>query len=74
MSFQITAFGISDVGQVRVRNEDTMAVEPSQGIVVVADGMGGAPSGDLASALAVQEVAKALHSGNGMLEAVLGAN
>jgi len=49
-------------------------VEPSKGIVVVADGMGGAPSGDLASALAVQEVARALHEGEGMLEAVVRAN
>jgi protein phosphatase len=62
------------VGQVRGRNEDTLAVEPSQGIVVVADGMGGAPAGDLASALAVQEVARALHSGEGMDEALSRAN
>jgi protein phosphatase len=72
--FHIEAFGRSDVGQVRVRNEDTLAVEPTQGIVVVADGMGGAPAGDLASALAVQEVARSLHSGEAMLAAVLAAN
>jgi len=74
VSFQIQAFGCSDVGQVRVRNEDTMAVEPSEGLVVVADGMGGAPSGDLASSLAVQEVTGALKEGEGMSEAVLRAN
>jgi len=74
VSFHIQAFGRSDVGQVRVRNEDTMAVEPSKGIVVVADGMGGAPSGDLASALAAQEVSRALHEGDGMPQAVLKAN
>ncbi len=74
VSFHIQAFGRSDVGQVRVRNEDTMAVEPSNGIVVVADGMGGAPSGDLASSLAVQEVSRALHEGEGMLQTVLKAN
>jgi protein phosphatase len=51
-----------------------MVVEPSQGIVVVADGMGGAPAGDLASALAVQEVAKGLHSGKDMAESVRLAN
>jgi protein phosphatase len=72
--FHIEAFGRSDVGQVRVRNEDTLAVEPSMGIVVVADGMGGAPAGDLASALAVQEVARSLHAGEDMLDAVLAAN
>mgnify|MGYP001815232683 CR=1 FL=1 len=51
-----------------------MVVEPSQGILVVADGMGGAPAGDVASALAVQEVTRALHSGMGMDEAVQAAN
>ena len=74
MSLQIKAFGRSDVGQVRNRNEDTMAVEPSQGIVVVADGMGGAPAGDLASALAVQEVARGIHAAEGMEESVQRAN
>ena len=74
MSLHIKAFGRSDVGQVRGRNEDTMAVEPSQGIVVVADGMGGAPAGDLASALAVQEVARGLHAAEGMEASVQRAN
>jgi protein phosphatase len=36
--------------------------------------MGGAPAGDLASALAVQEVARGLHSGEGMEEALKRAN
>jgi protein phosphatase len=49
-------------------------VEPSQGIVVVADGMGGAPAGDLASALAVQEVARGLHAGEEMDDVLLKAN
>lgn len=74
MSLKIRAFGRSDIGQVRGRNEDTLAVEPSKGIVVVADGMGGAPAGDLASALAVQEVARGLHAGEGMREALTRAN
>lgn len=74
MPLRIKAFGRSDVGQVRQRNEDMMVVEPSRGIVVVADGMGGAPAGDLASALAVQEVARGLHAGQGMAESVRQAN
>ena len=68
------AFGLSDVGQLRQRNEDTMCVEPTRGIAIVADGMGGAPAGDVASAMAVQEVAKGLHAGQDMKEAVDGAN
>jgi len=74
LSLHLRAFGRSDVGRVRRRNEDTLAVEPSRGLVVVADGMGGAPGGDLASAMAVQEVAMGLHSGQGMEESVLVAN
>jgi PPM family protein phosphatase len=74
LAFRIQAYGRSDVGQVRRRNEDTMAVEPSKGIVVVADGMGGAPAGDLASALAVQEVIRGLRAGEAMAEAIIRAN
>ncbi len=74
MSLQVRAFGRSDVGQVRSRNEDRMAVDPSKGIVVVADGMGGAPAGDLASAMAVQEVVLGLHAGEGMEESIQRAN
>jgi len=74
LSLHIRAFGRSDVGQVRRRNEDTVAVDPSQGIVVVADGMGGAPGGDLASALAVKEVARGHQAGEEMEESILSAN
>ncbi len=70
MSVSVRAFGLSVVGRVRPRNEDTLAVVPSLGIVVVADGMGGAPAGEVASALAVQEVIRALKAGEGMAEAV----
>ncbi len=74
MSFRIRAFGRSDIGKVRARNEDTMVVEPSRGLVVVADGMGGAPAGHLASSLAVQEVARGIHQGEGMPVAIQRAN
>jgi serine/threonine protein phosphatase PrpC len=74
MPLRITAFGLSDRGMVRPKNEDTMAVEPSRGIVMVADGMGGASAGEVASAMAVQEVCRAFHAGEGMKDAVLRAN
>ena len=48
--------GVSDVGRIRSRNEDAYAVESTLGLAVVADGMGGHPAGDVASALAVQEL------------------
>lgn len=69
MGFRINAFGISHPGRVRSRNEDALAVEPGKGLVVVADGMGGAPSGDVASALAVQEITRSLHRGETMRQA-----
>jgi protein phosphatase len=51
-----------------------MVVEPSQGIAMVADGMGGAPAGEVASALAVQEVSRGLLEGQGMREAFFRAH
>jgi serine/threonine protein phosphatase PrpC len=74
LALRISAFGLSDQGRVRAKNEDAMAVEPSRGIVMVADGMGGAPAGEVASALAVQEVCRGFHKGQGMREAFLRAN
>ncbi|HOV88430.1 MAG TPA: protein phosphatase 2C domain-containing protein, partial [Syntrophobacteraceae bacterium] len=41
--------GLTDVGRVRRRNEDNWAAHPDRGIFLVADGMGGAARGDLAS-------------------------
>jgi protein phosphatase len=46
----------TDVGLVRGRNEDAVAVLPDVGLVVVADGVGGANSGDVASALAAEVI------------------
>ena len=46
----------SDVGLVRSRNEDAVAVVPNLGLVVVADGIGGARSGDVASRLAAEVI------------------
>lgn len=46
----------SDRGRVRARNEDSIAVDRDLGLVVVADGMGGANSGDVASRTAVDVI------------------
>lgn len=46
------AFGTTDVGLVRVRNEDAFAVDDDIGCYLVADGLGGPPGGDVASAMA----------------------
>jgi len=46
---KLSFFGLTDVGRVRQRNEDNWAAHPDRGIFLVADGMGGAARGDLAS-------------------------
>lgn len=44
----------SDRGLVRKRNEDAVAVDDERRLVAIADGVGGAAGGDVASALAVK--------------------
>ncbi|MBI5243255.1 MAG: Stp1/IreP family PP2C-type Ser/Thr phosphatase [Elusimicrobia bacterium] len=48
--------GKTDKGCVRERNEDSLAVDPAIGLLVVADGMGGHSSGEVASRLAVDTI------------------
>lgn len=48
--------GKTDVGCVRERNEDCLGIDPSLGLLVVADGMGGHSSGEVASRLAVDTI------------------
>lgn len=52
----IESYGVSDPGCVRSNNEDCFLVEPSLGLYVVADGMGGAQAGEHASRMAVDTV------------------
>ncbi|NTU52302.1 MAG: serine/threonine-protein phosphatase [Chlorobiaceae bacterium] len=47
---RITVAGISDIGNCRSRNEDAYDINEALGLFVVADGIGGRPGGDMASA------------------------
>jgi PPM family protein phosphatase len=50
----------SDVGLKRVQNEDRFCIDPSLGLYVVCDGMGGHKAGEVASGLAVEVIQKHL--------------
>jgi protein phosphatase len=53
---QIDAFGLSDIGAVRRNNEDAWVIAPDLSLALVADGMGGAASGEIASAMTIEAV------------------
>jgi protein phosphatase len=57
----------TDVGRVRTLNEDAFACDPGRGWFIVADGMGGAPAGEVASQLAVQAMTARLANGHDRL-------
>ncbi|MGE0869646.1 MAG: PP2C family serine/threonine-protein phosphatase [Kofleriaceae bacterium] len=61
--------GGSNVGRVRNTNEDAFIVEPSRGLFVVLDGMGGANAGDVASQLARDTILKFVADRHGNLAA-----
>ncbi len=52
--------GKTDVGRRRSHNEDGIAIDNDAGIAMVADGMGGCNAGEVASAMAVQIIMRAL--------------
>jgi len=49
ISFQVSSHGVTDVGHVRSKNEDSILVNENENIWIIADGMGGHHAGDFAS-------------------------
>ena len=54
MNGAVSIVGQTDTGRIRAHNEDYIEWNAEQGLVVLADGMGGARAGEVASVLAVK--------------------
>ncbi|MEX0952123.1 MAG: protein phosphatase, partial [Gammaproteobacteria bacterium] len=56
MQGQLEIANLSDVGKKRPHNEDSTGTDAGNGLVVLADGMGGYKAGEVASAIAITTV------------------
>lgn len=54
MTFKLELAFLSDTGKLRNKNEDSALADPALGLAIVADGMGGHSSGEVASSMAVK--------------------
>jgi len=56
----VTLYARTDIGLVRSNNEDSYLTDPSRGLAIVADGMGGHAGGEVASKITVETVSDLL--------------
>lgn len=59
------AWGNTDPGNVRKNNEDAWLIDPALSLAIVADGMGGAACGEVASAITAETIAEHLRDKSG---------
>ncbi len=55
--------GLTDVGRMRETNEDAFGIDRQLGLMVVADGLGGHPAGEVAAAFVVEALRRQLAMG-----------
>jgi PPM family protein phosphatase len=60
LPYILAAYGGTDTGMVRESNEDSFAVRGDLGVFMVADGLGGAAAGEVASQIAIEQVERAV--------------
>lgn len=60
LPYKILTVGLSDIGLVRQNNEDVWGEQPSIGLLILADGMGGHKAGEVAAKEAVDVLGRAL--------------
>jgi protein phosphatase len=60
LSDKFEMVNVSDIGQRRPHNEDSTLCDAGAGIVILADGMGGYKAGEVASAIAVSSIHRAI--------------
>jgi len=66
--------GGTDVGRKRQHNEDSYKADLSAGLWLIADGMGGAKGGGVASKTAIEEIVHHIHSGVSLTDSILAAH